>query len=96
MPSRKEYTPGFIDQAVRFALEEIVTDESRKHACERLAPRLSVKAMTQDNLVKRSAPGTARRLASPGLKPVHMRGGSSVLLLYLRPGHECHEGVGFR
>ena len=42
----KEYTPEFKDQAVRFVLEEIEPDESRKHACERLAPKLSVKAVT--------------------------------------------------
>ncbi len=46
MPVRKEYTPEFKDQAVRFVLEEIEPDESRKHACERLAPKLSVKAVT--------------------------------------------------
>ena len=46
MPARKEYTPEFKDQAVRFVLEEIEPDESRKHACERLAPKLSVKAVT--------------------------------------------------
>ena len=43
MPVRKEYTPEFKDQAVRFVLEEI---ESRRHACERLASKLSVKAVT--------------------------------------------------
>ena len=46
MPVRKEYTPEFKDQAVRFVLEEIEPDESRKHACERLASKLSVKAVT--------------------------------------------------
>ena len=46
MPVRKEYTPVFKDQAVRFVLEEIEPNESRKHACERLAPKLSVKAVT--------------------------------------------------
>ena len=45
MPARKEYTPEFKDQAVRFVLEEIEADESRKHACERLAPKLSMKAV---------------------------------------------------
>jgi transposase-like protein len=39
MPVRKEYTPEFKDQAVRFVLEEIEPDESRKQACERLAPK---------------------------------------------------------
>ena len=45
MPTRKEYTPEFKDQAVRFVLEEIEPDESRKQACERLAPKLSMKAV---------------------------------------------------
>jgi transposase len=53
MPARKDYTPEFKDQAVRFVLEEIEPDESRKHACERLAP-------------KPSAPAKARPVASPG------------------------------
>jgi hypothetical protein len=38
MPARKEHTPEFKDQAVRFVLEEIGPDESRKQACERLGP----------------------------------------------------------
>jgi transposase-like protein len=46
MPVRKEYTPEFNDQAVRFVLEGMELDESRQHACERLAPKLSVKAVT--------------------------------------------------
>ena len=46
MPVRTEYTPEFKDQAVRCVLEEVEPDESRKHACERLAPMLSVKAVT--------------------------------------------------
>ena len=44
MPAKQEYTPEFKEQAVRFVLEEMEPDESRKHACDRLAPRLSVKA----------------------------------------------------
>lgn len=66
MPSRKEYTPEFKDQAVRFVLEEIEPDESRKHACERLAPRLSVKAVTLYNWLKQSTPAKARVAAPPG------------------------------
>jgi transposase len=54
MPAKKEYTPEFKDQAVRFVLEEIEPDESRKQACERLAPKLSVKAVTLYNWVKQS------------------------------------------
>ena len=38
MPVRKDYTPEFKDQAVRFVLEEMEPDESRKQACERLGP----------------------------------------------------------
>jgi transposase len=66
MPARKEYTPEFKDQAVRFVLEEIGPDESRKQACERLAPKLSVKAVTLYNWVKQSAPARSRPPASPG------------------------------
>ena len=66
MPARKEYTPEFKDQAVRFVLEEIEPDESRKHACERLAPKLSVKAVTLYNCLKQSAPGKVRAAAPPG------------------------------
>ena len=39
MPTRKDYTPEFKDQAVRFVLEEIEMDESRMRACERLGPK---------------------------------------------------------
>ena len=66
MPARKDFTPEFKDQAVRFVLEEIEPDESRKHACERLAPKLSVKAVTLYNWVKQSAPAMARVSAPPG------------------------------
>ena len=66
MPARKDYTPEFKDQAVRFVLEEIGPDELRRLACERLAPKLSVKAVTLYNWVKQSAPTRARAAASPG------------------------------
>ena len=66
MPARKDFTPEFKDQAVRFVLEELEPDESRKHACDRLAPKLSVKAVTLYNWVKQSAPARARPAASPG------------------------------
>ena len=66
MSIRKEYTPEFKDQAVRFVLEEIEPDESRRHACDRLAPKLSVKAVTLYNWLKQSAPGKARPPAPPG------------------------------
>ena len=64
MPVRKDYTPEFKDQAVRFVLEEIEPDESRKHACERLAPKLNVKAVTLYNWVTQSAPARSRPAAS--------------------------------
>jgi transposase len=66
MPAKKEYTPEFKEQAVRFVLEEIEPDESRKHACERLGPRLSVKPVTLYNWVKQSVPAKARPTPSPG------------------------------
>ena len=66
MPVRKEYTAEFKDQAVRFVLEEIEPDESRRQACERLAPKLSVKAVTLYNWVKQSTPAKARSSPSPG------------------------------
>ena len=66
MPARKEYTPEFKDQAVRFVFEEIGPDESRKQACERLAPKLSVNAVTLYNWVKQSAPPKPRPAVSPG------------------------------
>ena len=66
MPARKEYTPEFKDQAVRFVFEEIGPEESRKEACERLAPKLSVKAVTLYNWVKQASPQKARAAVSPG------------------------------
>ncbi len=66
MPARKDYSPEFKDQAVRFVFEEIEADESRKHACERLAPKLSVKAVTLYNSVKQSSPTKTRPPAPPG------------------------------
>lgn len=50
MPAKKEYTAEFKDQTVMFVLEEIAPNESRKQACDRLAPRLSVKAVTLYNI----------------------------------------------
>ena len=66
MPVRKDYTPEFKDQAVRFVFEEIGPDESRTHACERLGPKLNVKAGTVYNWVKAAAPPKARPPAPPG------------------------------
>ena len=65
MRAKKEYTPEFKDQAVRFVME-IGPDESRRQACERLAPKLSVKAVTLYNWVKQTAPAKARPAAQPG------------------------------
>ena len=66
MPARKDYTPEFKDQAVRFVFEEIEPDESRMRACERLGPRLNVKAVTLYNWVKQSTPARARPPVQPG------------------------------
>ncbi len=66
MPARKDCTPEFKDQAVRFVLEEIEPDESRKQACERLGPRLLVKPVTLYNWVKQSAPAKQRPPVRPG------------------------------
>lgn len=66
MPRRKEYTAEFKDQAVRFVFEEIEPDETRSHACERLAPRLSMSAATLMNWVKAASPAKARPPAPPG------------------------------
>ena len=66
MPARKDYTPEFKDQAVRFVFEEIGPEESRSQACERLGPRLSVKPATLYNWVKQAAPAKARPAAPPG------------------------------
>jgi transposase len=66
MPAKKEYTAEFKEQAVRFVLEEIEPNESRKQACDRLGPKLSVKAVTLYNWVKQYAPGPARPSVAPG------------------------------
>jgi len=60
MPTRKEFTPEFKDQAVRFVFEEIAPDESRYAACERLSPKLNVNATTLYGWVKAAAPAGAR------------------------------------
>ena len=65
MPSRKEYTPEFKDQAVKFLFEEIEPFESRYAACVRLAPRLNVKPATLYGWVKTAAPVGARRATGP-------------------------------
>ena len=75
MPTRKEFTPEFKDQAVRFVLEEIEPDESRKQACERLAPKLSMKAVTLYNWVKQSSPAKHRATPASG------SGGAELLVV---------------
>jgi transposase len=65
MPARKEFTPEFKDQAVKFLFEEIAVDESRYAACERLGPRLNVKPATLYGWVKAAAPAGARRAGQP-------------------------------
>ena len=70
MPKRLEYTPEFKDQAVRLVFESIEPTESRKQACERLAPIVSVKPVTLYNWVKAATPASAkgpgRQAAAPG------------------------------
>jgi transposase len=66
MPRRKEYTAEFKEQAVRFVFDEIGPDESRKQACDRLAPKLSVKSVTLYNWVKQSAPPKTRPAPAAG------------------------------
>jgi transposase len=66
MPRRKEYTAEFKEQAVRFVFEEIEPDETRSHAVERLAPRLSMSPATLMNWVKAAGPSRPRATPSPG------------------------------
>ena len=69
MPVRKDYTPEFKDQAVRFVFEEITPDESRYAACERLSPKLNVKAATLYGWVKLAVPAGARAVKSSVAAP---------------------------
>lgn len=66
MPAKKEYTPEFKEQAVRFVLGSIEPNESRRRACERVAPKLSMNPITLYAWVKASAPGPSRPASSPG------------------------------
>ena len=65
MPARRDFTPEFKAQAVRFLFEEIGPNESRNAACERLGPKLNVKPATLYNWVKAAAPVGARRATGP-------------------------------
>ena len=69
MPKRLEYTTEFKEQAVRFVFESIEPTESRKQACERLASKVNVKAVTLYNWVKAATPASAKgpgRVVQPG------------------------------
>ena len=62
-------TVEFEDRAVRFVFESIEPTESRKQACERVAPRLNVKPVTLYNWVKAATPASAKgpgRAMQPG------------------------------
>jgi transposase len=56
------YTLEFKGQAVRFVLESLEPDESRKRACARLAPKLNVNPVTLYSWVK-AASSTKRHTA---------------------------------
>ena len=66
MPAKREFTPEFKEQAVRFVLESIEPSESRRQACERVAPKLSMNPITLYSWVKAAAPGPSRPAPSPG------------------------------
>ena len=66
MPKVQSFTSEFREQAVRFVLDELLPDESRKQACFRLAPKFSMKPVTLYNWVKQSAPGVVRPVAVAG------------------------------
>ena len=69
MPRMLQYTDEFKDQAVRFVFDSIEATESRKQACERLAPKVNVKAVTLYNWVKAATPASAKgaaRSTQPG------------------------------
>src|SRR5687768_15669300 len=65
MPAKKDYMVGFKEQAVRFVLEEIEPDESRKNARDRLARRLSGTAVTVYSWAKQSAPAKSGPTGAP-------------------------------
>lgn len=59
MPRVSKFSPEFKEQSVRLVFAEIGPDESRKQACERLGPRVGVKAVTLYNWVKSATPTAA-------------------------------------
>ena len=66
MPKMLQYTSEFKDRAVRFVFESIEATESRKQACERLAPKVNVKAVTLYNWVKAASPVAAHGTSRAG------------------------------
>ena len=66
MPAKKEYTAEFKEQSVRFVFEHIEADESRYAACQRLGPKLNVKAVTLYNWVKIATPKPTKPAAAAG------------------------------
>jgi hypothetical protein len=64
MPANKEYTAEFKEQAVRFVLKEIEPDESRKHACDRLAPPATSPSPPVGISTVAAEPATARSVTA--------------------------------
>ena len=71
-------------------LEEIAPDESRKHSCDRLAPKLSVKAVTFYNWVKQSAPGRPCLGAAAHIARIPPSGGSVTATARVRNRQASH------
>ena len=80
MPKFQQYTPEFKDQAIRFVLDGMEPTESRKQACERLAPKLSMNAVTLYNWVKAAVPSAnASGKTLPAGSVEELRGQLAVL-----------------
>ena len=69
MPAKKEHTVEFKQQAVRFVLEEIDPDGSRKHACDRLAPKLSPATQVLDLETSHDELTTCKQTPVPTTRP---------------------------
>lgn len=63
--ARKKSSPKFKTQAVRFVLEEIWPYESSRQACQGLALKPSVKAVTLYDWLTQSTPAKPRAVVSP-------------------------------
>lgn len=63
MPKLSRFTPEFKAQAVRLVFESMKPIDSRKEACRRLAPKVTVKEVALYNWVKEATAPTAA--ASP-------------------------------